>query len=221
MKARLTLLLMLLPVVATAGHWPTVEHPRDARIENIGEQVRLNGIPMRMTRTLAAAPVDEVVAHYRKVLGPRVAHSQVEGTQVLAHERGDFFITVTINPLEDGLSEALLSIADMPAAREAADRPLGFTLPAGSELLSDMESIDGPVSSRQFVVMNTHGLHANLERFSASLADRGLRPDGPALADSEEALVQRFEGQSGEAKLVLVRRDGATHVVLTMLFKHP
>ncbi|MCK6408436.1 hypothetical protein [Thauera sp.] len=212
---------VLLPASVLAGPWPTVAHPDGARLDLIGQQVRLNGIPMRMERAHCAAPADTVVAHYRRTLGSPVAHSRVGDTQVLARAQGDFFITVTVSPLRNAASEALVAIADMPAARHAAGQASGFVLPAGSELLSDMESIDGQIVARQWVLTNKHGLRANLEHFSARLDDRGLKPDGPPLAESAEALAQGFEGPAGEAKLVLVRHDGATQAVLTVLSRLP
>ena len=202
---------------AAADPWPELVHPQDARIDPIGEQIRLNGVPMRLTRVLSAAQTKAVVAHYRQVLGARVAYAHTGHTHVLTQARGDFFITVTIAPQPNGDTEALTSIADSRAALEASSRPLGFKLPAGSELLSDMESVDGQLASRQLVLINAHGLHLNLSQLSTSLAARGLHPAGPPLADSATALVQTFGGASGEAQLVLLRGDGATRAVLTLL----
>ncbi len=206
---------------AAADPWPELVHPQDARIDPIGEQIRLNGVPMRLTRVLSAAQTKAVVAHYRQVLGARVAYAHTGHTHVLTQARGDFFITVTIAPQPNGDTEALTSIADSRAALEASSRPLGFKLPAGSELLSDMESVDGQLASRQLVLINAHGLHLNLSQLSTSLAARGLHPAGPPLADSANALVQTFGGASGEAQLVLLRGDGATRAVLTLLSRRP
>ncbi len=206
---------------AAADPWPELVHPQDARIDPIGEQIRLNGVPMRLTRVLSAAQTKAVVAHYRQVLGARVAYAHTGHTHVLTQARGDFFITVTIAPQPNGDTEALTSIADSRAALEASSRPLGFKLPAGSELLSDMESVDGQLASRQLVLINAHGLHLNLSQLSTSLAARGLHPAGPPLADSATALVQTFGGASGEAQLVLLRGDGATRAVLTLLSRRP
>ena len=219
------LLLSTFPCVlmsaAAADPWPELVHPRDARIEPIGEQIRLNGVPMRIARVLSPAPTAAVLSHYQQVLGAQVAHARTGPTHVLAQARGDFFITVTISPQPNGDTEALTSIADSRAAREAGSRPLGFTLPAGSELLSDMESVDGQLASRQLVLINAHGLRLNLNQFSASLAARGLHPAGPPLADSADALVQTFGGAASEGQLALLRRDGATHAVLTLLSRRP
>ena len=157
-------------------------------------------------------------------LGELAAAERIRARQaldVLAQARGDFFITVTITPQPDGNTEALSSIADSRAAREAGSRPLGFNLPAGSELLSDMESVDGPLTSRQLVLINAHALRLNLSQLSASLAARGLHPADPPLADSADALVQAFGGASGEAQLVLVRGEGTTHAILTLLSRRP
>lgn len=212
---------VLLPASVLAGPWPTVAHPDGAQLELIGQQVRLNAIPTHMVRVRCAAPADTVVAHYRRSLGSPVAHSRVRDTQVLAQAQGGFFITVTVSPLHTAASEALVAIADMPAARHAAGQAAGLVLPAGSELLSDMESIDGQILARQWVLTNRHGLRANLEHFSSHLEDRGLQPDGPPLTESAAALAQGFEGPAGEAQLVLMRRDGATQAVLTVLSRLP
>lgn len=219
--ALLVLLAAVAPSAALADAWPALTHPQDARIEPVGERVRVNGVPMRLTRVITTLSAEAAVAHYQRTLGAPVAHAQTGHTQVLAQARGEFFITVSIAPLADGRSEALTAVADSRAAREAAGRPFGLTLPAGSELLSDMESIDGGLGSRQLVLINPHSLRTNLDRLSASLAARGLRPDGPPLAASDDALAQAFSGAAGEAQLVLLRRDGATSAVLTLLSRQP
>ncbi len=206
---------------ADGTRWPELQHPRGALVETVGREIRLDRVPMRLTRVLVTAPPEVVAEHYRGALGADSAHARTGTSQVLAHARGDFFITVTLTPLADGGSEALVSIADSRAAREASDRPLGFALPAGSELLSDMESIDGRTASRQLVLTNTHSLGTNLSRLSAGLAHRGLRPEGPPLAETDDSLARHFRGRGGEARLVLVRRDGITSAVLTLLSPHP
>lgn len=219
--ALLVLFASIAPSTAFADAWPVLTHPPDARIETVGESVRLNGVPMRLTRVITTLPAEAATAYYQRTLGAPVAHAQTGHTQVLAHARGDFFITVSIAPLPAGRSEALTSVADSRAAREATGRPVGLALPAGSELLSDMDSIDGGLASRQLVFINPHSLRTNLARLSASLAGRGLRPDGPPLADSNNALAQAFSGASGQAQLVLVRREAATNVVLTLVSTQP
>lgn len=206
---------------ASATAWPELTHPQDAVVEPVDGEILLNGVPMRLTRVRVAAPPGTVAGHYRRALGGGSVVAQAGTHRVLSQARGDFLITVTLTSLADGGSEALVSIADARAARGAGSRRLGFALPAGSELLSDMQSIDGRIASRQLVLANTHSLEGNLRHLAASLSRLGLQPEGPALADTADTHAQAFRGPGGEARLVLVRRDGTTSAVLTVLSPRP
>ncbi|HAY09350.1 MAG TPA: hypothetical protein DCY18_05340, partial [Thauera sp.] len=112
-------------------------------------------------------------------------------------------------------------VADSHGARAAAGRPLGLDIPAGTTLLSDMESTDGGIASRQFVLANAHSLRVNLDRLSATLARRGLHPESPPVTGKDGALLQHFGGTSGQAQLVLMRHENQTHAVLTLLSRQP
>lgn len=207
-------LLLALPCAAA---WPQLPIPSNARIEPIGTQVRLNGIPMRMQRVLTAQTPEDVARHYRAALGPQHAAERLPDRLVLSQGRDAYFITISIRPLAPGMTEALVSVADARAARQAGGRTLGFRLPADSVVLSDIESTDAGQRSRQLVLSNPHPIPTNLDALSRELAARGMRPDGPPLRKSESGYAQRFKGDQREAQLVLVRRQGETRVVLTTL----
>jgi len=215
----ITLCVLIQSATALAGPWPQIEHPADAHVDAMGGQIRLNGIPMQIARARSNADMDAMLTHYRAALGTPVARARVAGTHVLSQRRGSHFITISISTTGDGLSEALLSIADMQAAAQAAKRPQGLTLPAGSTVLSDMESADGQRNARQWVLLNTHSLQTNLAHVSRGLVEHGLMPDGPPLADTTDVIAQGFQGAMGEAHLILVRHEGATHAVLTLILK--
>jgi hypothetical protein len=208
--------LLLAPAIAFAA-WPEIPAPRGARVESIGEHVRLNGIPMRMHRVLAGQRPEAVLAFYRDTLGTRHAEQRLSDGHILSQERGDYFITVRIKALAANLTEVLVSASDMLEAKRAANRPLGFNLPAESEVLSDMESTDAGKRSRQLVINNSHTLPANLQSFTRELAARGLRPDGPPLRQTEAEHAQLFKGDQGEAQLTLMRKNGQTSIVLTTI----
>ena len=89
------LFVAVAPSAALAGAWPLLAHPHDAQVESIGERVRLNGVPMHLTRVITTLPTEAATAHYRGALGTPVAHAQTGDTQVLTQARGDFFITVS------------------------------------------------------------------------------------------------------------------------------
>lgn len=206
------------PLCAVAA-WPQLPIPPNARIEPVGTEVRLNGIPMHMQRVLTAQAAAEVARHYREAFGPRYAFERLPDRLVLSQGRGDYFVTVSIRPLAPGLTEALVSVADAREARRAVGRPLGFRLPADSAVLSDMESVDDGMRSRQLVLSNTHAIPTNLQAISRELALRGMRPDGPPLRTTESEHAQLFRGDGREAQLTVLRRDGGTRIVLTTIEK--
>ena len=206
------------PLCAGAA-WPQLPAPPNARLEPVGTEVRLNGIPMRMQRVLTAQAAAEVARHYREAFGPRHATERLPDRLVLSQGRGDYFITVSIRPLAPGVTEALVSVADAREARRAAGRPPGLRLPAESAVLSDMESVDGGMRSRQLVLRNTHAIQTNLQAISRELALRGMRPDGPPLKATASEHVQLFRGDGREAQLTAFRQDGGTRIVLTTIEK--
>ncbi|MFN3751595.1 MAG: hypothetical protein ACK4SR_09490 [Thiobacillus sp.] len=218
MRKRFSAFLLAAPLCADAA-WPQLPVPPQARIEPVGTEIRLNGIPMRMQRVLTARQAQEVARHYRDALGSRHASERLPDRLVLSQGRGDYFISVSIRPLAPGLTEALVSVADAREARRAVGRPLGLRLPAESAVLSDMESVDGGMRSRQLVLSNTHAIPTNLLAISRELAIRGMRPDGPPLRATASGHAQLFRGEGREAQLTVFLQDGGTRIVLTMIEK--
>lgn len=207
----------MLLVAPCAVAWPQLPAPSNARVESVGEQLRLNGIPMRTQRVLTARQPEEVARHYRDALGPRHASEHLTDRLILSQGRDEYFISVSIRRIGAGMTEALISVADSREARQVAGRPRGFRLPADSAVLSDMESVDAGKRSRQLVLSNAHAIPSNLGALSRELAARGMRPDGPPLRQTAGEHVQIFKGDRREAKLTLVRRGGETSIVVTMI----
>lgn len=216
MPTFVAVLTLMVPLWALAA-WPQLDVPAGARVESVGEKLRLYGAPMRIQRVLVAQRPDAVARHYRAALGPRYATAQLQDRLVLSQGRDDYFITVSIRPLGPKLTEALVSIADAREARQAVGRPLGFNLPAASVVLSDIEADDAGKRSRQLVVGNAHAITTNIDVFTRELAARGMHADGPPLRRSAAEHVQFYKGEHREAQLIVMRRDGQTQTVLTMI----
>ncbi|MES2950577.1 MAG: hypothetical protein V4858_18750 [Pseudomonadota bacterium] len=212
----LALLLLLGPVAAHAA-WPEIGFPQGAQVEAIGDQVRLNGIPMRMHRVVSKQNSHDVIDFYRSVLGDRRAERRISDSLILSQERGDYFITVKVRALSATVTEVLVSASDMVEAKRAANRPLGFGLPADSAVLSDMESVDAGKRSRQLVINNSHTVDSNVAALTQELAARGLQPDGAPGRHTNSEHVQMFKGAQQEARLTVVRRADTSHIVLTTI----
>jgi hypothetical protein len=197
--------------------WPEIPFPKGVQAEAVGDEVRLNGVPMRMHRVLSGQSPQTLIAFYREVLGPRHAEQGLPGRFILSQGRGDHFITVNIRPLSARQTEVLVSISDAVEAKRGVSRPLGFGLPANSVVLSDMESVDAGKRSRQLVATNGHAMATNALALTQELAARGYQPDGAPSLQTDAQHVQRFKGEQREAQLTLVHQGGKTQMVLTTI----
>lgn len=203
---------------SAVAEWPEIPFPEGARVEAIGEEVRLNGVPMRMFQVQLKQDSEQAFRFYRDRLGPRLAEQPLmRGERILSQARGDYFITLRIRPAAGDTSMALVSISDVRAAKEAANRPLGFSLPAESRVLSDMESTDAGKRSRQLVFNNRLDLETNRDALARELLVRGFRPDSIPSQKKPGSEVWYFQGDKREAQLTLVRKDGLTQAVLTTI----
>lgn len=204
----------LAPVFAA---WPTIPFPADSKVESLGNDIRLNGIPMRIHRLLSREPADKIAAFYREALGPDHIERGLFGDRLLSKGLGDHFLTVRIRPLGRDITETLVSVSDARAAKNAANRPLGLALPADTRLLSDMESVDAGKISRQLVLANRHAVDANIEFFSNALSARGYKRESRGGHKNDDSQALLFAGTQREARLVVSRTEGGSSVVLTTL----
>ncbi len=217
MKACWLILAASLWTSACWAGWPELASPPHSRVEDIGQQVRLNGVPMRMQRVLSAAASEDIIEFYRKALGSRHVEETLPDGRLLAQGQGDYFITIRVKTLNPSLTETLVSVSDARAARNAAGRPLGFQFPSRTRLLSDMESTDAGKLSRQLVFLNDHSVDANVDLITKTLQARGYKPQPDSARNSERGRTLMFVGLQREAQLVVVRKDGFSNVVLTMV----
>jgi len=195
--------------------WPEVPSPRNSKVEQIGEEVRLNGIPMRMQRVLSTDKPADIIQFYRSALGPKHAEEKLPDGLLLAQGQGDYFVTVRVKVLGPSFTETLISVSDARGAQNAANRPLGFPIPAETQVLSDMESTDSGKISRQLVLVNSHSIDVNVNFITRTLQARGYKPQPGETQNLETGRVLMFGGANREARLVVVRKDGASNVVLT------
>ena len=195
--------------------WPELPLPPGSRAESIGEQIRLNGVPVRMLRVLSDDKPKAVIQFYREALGARRAEEKLPDGLLFAQGRGDYFLTVRVKALGPSFTETLVSVSDARGAKNAANRPLGFPLPADTQVLSDMESTDAGKVSRQLVFMNPHSIDANIVSITKVLQERGYKPESGDTQNLKSGRVLMFGGANRDARLLVIRRDGISNVVLT------
>lgn len=221
---------VLLPHCARAEGWPVVDLPMEVRSFDVGQQVNLNGLPMRLRGFVSALSPKAAAEAFRQSLGKPLVENMLGNTLVLGRAQGEHYISVQIEAAGAG-SRGIVGVAHLKSAydnrsatRENTQRWLS-RLPAGSRLLSQMESQDGGKLSRHLVIANTQAQALNRERLISLLADEGLVFERESVPDehdaarmSEELAGSRmlfFKGANKEA-IATVSRDGSGQTTMVL-----
>jgi len=213
-------------VSASWAEWPKLPFPKKAKVEAVGENVRLNGVPMRMHRVLSKGNPEEMLRFYRDALGEdhaevRVRQKNASGgysyTKVLSQLKDGYFITVRVTRVASDVVETLLAVSDGRPSQSTRGLPLGFSLPSGSKVISDMESVDAGKNSRQLVFNNAHSMQANENLVIDLLRSKGYRLQANLTKHTDKGLTMMFVGDGREAMVVLSRLERKTSVVMTTI----
>lgn len=183
--------------------------PPDAEVETLGEHNLLNGRPLQLQRVSSARPPAELLAHYRKALGPRSVQSEVQGRTVVAGMIEQQFVSVELRPASGGGTEAWVMSRSLNLPPAAA-RPPVSPLPAGAQLLSTLESVDNGRRARTSVALTQASAAASREFIARQLAERGYQ----RIAGGDDARVQMFQRGGDDVMLSVVERAGARLIVL-------
>jgi len=225
MKLIIVILLACWVNVSLAD-WPSLPSPRGAKVEGIGENVRLNGVPMRMHRVLSQSGAEEMLGFYRDALGDehkevRVRRKRADGsyfyTQVLSTLKDEYLISIRVTQLGPELTETLVAMSDGRPSESTRGLPLGFSLPAETRVLSDMESVDAGKHSRQLVFSNAHAMQVNEHFLIDMLRAKGYRMQPNLRQKTEHGVSLMFAGEGREAMVVLNRLKSKTSVVMTTI----
>ncbi len=205
--------------MASAQTWPILAAPRGARIEDVGEQIQLNGYPTRIQHLILRESEAEAIAYYRRALGPQVILRELGAATALATPRAPYFITVRINSGQGGTAEAFVMVTKLDAAtRSAATSVRDLPLPAGSQIISVTESADGERRARTVVALHPVALAAAADAIERTLRDRGFVrvgvDDSVAISGpTPRRRVLHYQRHGAEISVTVTERDGVGMIV--------
>lgn len=218
------LLLMLLSiggVLAASAKAPEIELPPSAKSFSVGENIVLNGLPMRMRGFHADGSLRELKAWFHRCLGAQAVENRWGDTVILGKAEGKYYLTVQLKPGREGV-EGVVAISDFRTGdsleryRERTNRLLSG-LPHDSMLVSDMTAQDGNKSSWHAVVANRQGAQLNSERVQAWLTGQGFALEHEAHTGSDGRSLY-FKGAGKEAIVTIAREtDQQTVIVINTI----
>jgi hypothetical protein len=214
-------LALLIPATAYGSGWPELPMPPGAQSVDIGQAMRINGLPVQVRGFLSAEPVSQIATWFHMRLGNPLVTSRHDSKTLLGQARDGYYLTVQLETAGSG-TRGLIAQTDvrgMMAGRNAgsaADASWQARLPAGTRLLSLVEARDGARRSQQVVLQSRQPLADSGDALIRLLGTDGYRPSRSVSGNSPPGLVLHFQGPGREAMAVLIHNpDGTTSTVLT------
>lgn len=187
--------------------WPVIEPPPGANVEWVGDDMKLNGVPMQIRRFTSSMTVAEIMAFYRVRWKERI--SPVENTvgewSVIGRQSGDFYLTVQVKQSDRGGSEGLLGVSRLPAFASGSGPTFDARFPKmeGTEVVSDMDSNDKGKLGKTLILKNDYSVQSNASYYQSVLPAQGWKRN------------ESYGGMRGDKHLLYFqRREEAANIVI-------
>lgn len=169
-------------VAHAATDWPSVPAPPSTHVEKVGDEMRVNGLPMRATAFESALAPQDVIKFYqnawRSGTGEMSGEKHVADWTVIAYTESTFHTTVQVRARADGRgSTGYIGTT----SRDGSERPdfsaRGLPQPAGSRVLSAVESDDPGRRNVQVTMLTPASVSASVSYYDSSLRRDGWQPE--------------------------------------------
>lgn len=213
--------------------WPTIALPKDVRAFDIGEQLTINGLPMRMQGFVSALKPVQLAEWFRQRMGKPLVENTLANKLILGRAQGEYYLTVQLEPAATG-TRGIAAVSHLKAAYDERAENRASTehwlsrFPAGSKLLSQMRSEDAGKVSTYLLVVNTQSGNLNRKRLKNLMRNDGFELEHEAMPDNKtgaalpEGIAHGktlfFKGPGKEAMATIYRDNhGRTAIVLNTL----
>lgn len=205
-----------------AATWPEIALPRDAIMYKIGDQMVVNGLPMRVRGFVSTSPPAALAQWYRRRLRQPLMENLVETKTILGQSHGEYFVSIELEPAGRG-TRGMVAVTHLKAAYDnrentgAAIHRLLDKLPSGTRLLNEVMSQDGAKLSHYLVVSNGYHEDVNRDRVAAMLGEEGL-----TLERVEQNAAVAFNGKTmffhgpGKDAIAVIYRNAAGQTVVAL-----
>ena len=219
----LLMALVVSSVTASAEEtWPSPRLPDGLATFGIGQQMNVNGLPMRLRGFVSPLAPADLLAALRTSLGTPLVEDTAGSAQVLGRAEGNYYFTVRVEGTPSG-SRGSIAITDLGTASKNYSRHRDDTnrwldrLPAGSTITSDLSSHEGGQVAQHLVFVNRQGALRNRDGLVALLKNDGYRLEREVAAGGMTSAgtgTLYFSAPGKEAMAVIARSGNTTSVVL-------
>lgn len=210
----------------TVTPWPLIPDPPRSQVQVVSEDMRANGVPMKIWLFKSAVSLEEVqaffLAHWNQAEAPKAGGAGAKrpgavvkkvgaNEVVVASIHGPFYMTVKIKRLPLGASSGHLAVSNFGEA-DPGMNVSGLVLPGGARAFSVVESADQGKVSKLAMLMTKESPQAVQDFYT-----RTLPANGWVLLD-RHASAQLQNGQAGSA-LFFSKKASQLSVLIASLSK--
>lgn len=217
-----TLFFLILGTICSAVNgWCVNRIPVPPWMETVlvAEKMVINGLPSEVHRFSANKSAREVVAFYRQSW-QRNERGETPGCSIVTSdpwvvvtrlERRRYLLTVQVRSIDHFSVIGYLSVADLKRPDDAI-KTNNVPMPGGSKIISDVVSYDPGRKGRTIMLTNDRSVQENSSFYMKHYTGRNWS----VLMDQQQAKghVLFFQRRNNEAKVVVSRASGTTHVVI-------
>lgn len=221
---------LLATPVARAHEWPDLPLPKAIQTFDIGQQITVNGLPMRVRGFLSPMKTDRLAQTFRETWGSPVVENRLGKQLVLGQLRGEYYLSVQLEAAGKG-SRGVLAVTHLKAAYEAQDQTKIDSdrwlskMPSGSHLVSQMISKDSGRLSTHLLIENSHSENLNRDRLKSLLLEDGLilQHEGtlgdstaPQLSESVTSSKTLFFKGPGKEAMATIHRNNSGRAIVVL-----
>ncbi len=214
-RAMVTLCLGSLASSVALAQSAVMPVPPSAQVSLVGERMVVNGLPASLRELEVRGTRDDVLGFYRARLIRRADAPVIsqDGHDILSGWHQGHYVTVVVSDAKkSGFVTARLLQTDMktPGVR----RPPA-NLPAGSQVHSQVDSLDGGRVSSLLVFSNLQSVDANVNHVTSTLKQSmGMRViEDSAHPISRDARVVYLTNDRGADSVLTISTDNGRRVV--------
>lgn len=205
--------------------WPLIPEPPRSQVQWVSDDMRINGVPMRVQSFESKASKEEVVAFYASHWRAGSADSPVAVTPagadtLVGRPHGPFYLMAKVRAADGGGAQGTLSVSQVEGIAPRIDAS-GIPVPAnGAQAVNVVESNDAGKRNKQ-VIWLTKGSSATVAaQYHSTLTRAGwaLLQEQSAPASKETALVRMYSKDKRQLDVVIgVDTQRAVTVINTSL----
>lgn len=199
---------------ATSEPWPAVALPPHAKAEWVSDDMKVDGIPMRVVHFETSASRAEVVtfytAHWTGGYSTKPGVQTLPDATIVGQAHGPYFMTVKVSDRPRSGSEGYLSVSQMLGNR--AERSAGgLPLFPGAKILSVVETNDPGRQSRDLTAEQDAGFESAAGWYEAALVNAGWHAAQKTASDPRSGAagyIELFRRGEDELTVSVMARSG-------------